>query len=71
VDLLREEVTFLEDFLRTLDALPRASGDDSGRYREVVELFRKHGEQSNELHRQLKLFRDKLKADPQDGAAAK
>jgi hypothetical protein len=71
VDLLREEVTFLEDFLKTLEALPRASGDESGRYREVLDMFRKHGEQSDELHRQLKLFRDKLKAEPQDGSASK
>src|SRR5581483_1582117 len=71
VSLLREEVTFLEDFCKTLDALPRVSGEEGGRYDQLVEAFRKHSERSDELERQLKLFRDKLKAGPQAGSGSK
>lgn len=71
VNLLREEVTFLEDFCKTLDALPRVSGEEGGRYDQLVEAFRKHSERSDELERQLKLFRDKLKAGPQPGSGSK
>lgn len=71
VNLLREEVTFLEDFCKTLDALPRVSGAEGGRYDQLVEAFRKHSERSDEMERQLKLFRDKLKAGPQTGSASK
>jgi hypothetical protein len=71
VDLVREENTFLADFLSTMDALPRLSGDDSGRYGDLIELLRKHATQSDELHRQLKRFRDKLKAEPRDGSSSK
>lgn len=71
VELLREEVTFLEDFVKTLDAIPRTSGESGGSYGEVLEVLRRHSEKSDELHRQLKLFRDKLKAAPQDGSASR
>jgi hypothetical protein len=71
VDLVREENTFLADFLSTLDALPRVSGQDGGRYGDLIELLRKHATQSDELHRQLKRFRDKLKAEPRDGSSSK
>jgi hypothetical protein len=70
VDLIREENAFLEDFVTTLDAVPKISGEDSGRYGELIEVLRKHAQKSDELHRQLKLFRDKLKASPEEGAAA-
>jgi hypothetical protein len=66
VDLIREENAFLADFIGTLDALPRLSGEDGGRYGELIEVLRKHATQSDELHRQLKRFRDKLKADPRE-----
>jgi hypothetical protein len=68
VDLVREENTFLTDFLGTLDALPRLSGTDAGRYGDLFEVLRRHATQSDELYRQLKRFRDKLKADPRAGA---
>jgi hypothetical protein len=71
VELIREENIFLEDFIKTLDALPRASGEEGGRYGELLEVLRKHAEKSDELHRQLRSFRDKLKAGPHDGAASK
>src|SRR5262245_34832919 len=71
VDLIREENTFLADFISTLDALPRVSGDEGGRYGELIEVLRKHARQSDELHRQLKLFRDKLKAGSQDGPSSR
>ena len=67
VDLIREENMFLADFIGTLDALPRVSGADGGRYGDLIEVLRKHATQSDELHRQLKRFRDKLKADPRQG----
>ena len=70
-DLLREELTFLEDFCKTLDALPGLSGGESGRYADLMAVLRKHTERSDELERQLKLFRDKLKAGPQDGTDPK
>jgi hypothetical protein len=69
VDLIREENMFLDDFITTLNAVPRISGEDSGRYGELIEVLRKHAQKSDELHRQLKLFRDKLKASPEEGAA--
>lgn len=71
VALVREENTFLTDFIGTLDALPRASGEDNGRYGDLVEAFRKHATHSHELLGQLKRFRDKLTADPRDGTPAK
>jgi hypothetical protein len=71
VDILREEVTFVEDFCKTLDALPRVTSGESGRYEEVLDVLRKHAEKSDQLHRQLKLFRDKLKAGPEDRAVSK
>jgi hypothetical protein len=70
VDLVREENTFLTDFLGTLDALPRATGKDAGRYGDLFEVLRRHATQSDELHRQLKRFRDKLKAEPREGTAS-
>jgi hypothetical protein len=71
VDLIREENTFLSDFISTLDALPRVSGEEGGRYGELIEVLRRHAKQSDELHRQLKLFRDKLKAGSQDGPSSR
>jgi hypothetical protein len=71
VDLVREENTFLTDFLGTLDALPRASGTDGGRHGDLFEVLRRHATQSDELHRQLKRFRDKLKAEPRDESPSK
>jgi hypothetical protein len=71
VDLIREENTFLTDFISTLDALPRVSGEEGGRYGELIEVLRRHAKQSDELHRQLKLFRDKLKAGSQDGPSSR
>lgn len=70
-ELLREELTFLEDFCKTLDALPGLSGTEGGRYGELMAVLRKHTERSDELERQLKLFRDKLKAGPQAGPGSK
>ncbi len=70
-ELLREELTFLEDFCKTLDALPGLSGGEGGRYAELMAVLRKHTERSDELERQLKLFRDKLKAGPQAGTGSK
>jgi hypothetical protein len=70
-ELLREELTFLEDFCRTLDALPGLSGGEGGRYAELMAVLRKHTERSDELERQLRLFRDKLKAGPQAGTEPK
>jgi hypothetical protein len=64
VDLIREENSFLADFLSTLDAVPRVSGDASGQYKELLVTLRRHAQQSDELHRQLKNFRDKLTASP-------
>lgn len=71
VDLIREENTFLEDFIMTIDALPRLSGEDGHRYRELMEVLGKHAEKSDELHRQLQLFRDKLKAGPRNGISSR
>jgi hypothetical protein len=71
VDVIREENTFLSDFISTLDALPRVSGEDGGRYRDLIEVLRKHAAQSDELYRQLKLFRDKLKTEPREATPSK
>jgi hypothetical protein len=62
VDLIREENSFLEDFVKTLDALPKVSGEDSGSYADLLDVLRGHAQQSDELHRQLKRFRDKLRS---------
>lgn len=70
-ELLREELTFLEDFCKTLDALPGLSGGGGDRYGELMTVLRKHTERSDELERQLKLFRDKLKTDSQAGDGSK
>jgi hypothetical protein len=71
-ELLREELTFLEDFCKTLDALPGLSGGGGGeRYGELMSVLRKHTERSDELERQLKLFRDKLKTGSQADAGSK
>src|SRR5262249_6762140 len=40
-ELLREELTFLEDFTKTLDALPGLSGGEGGRYTELMTVLRK------------------------------
>jgi len=71
VEFLREEVEFLETFCKTLDALPGVSDAEGGRSREFMEVLTKHTERSDELERQLRLFRDRLKAGPRDGAASK
>jgi hypothetical protein len=70
-ELLREELTFLEDFCKTLDALPGLSGGEGGRYAELMAVLRRHTERSDELERQLRLFRDKLKAGPKAGTEPK
>jgi len=70
-ELLREELTFLEDFCKTLDALPGLSGGGGDRYGELMTVLRKHTERSDELERQLKLFRDKLKTGSQAGDGSK
>jgi hypothetical protein len=70
-ELLREELTFLDDFCKTLDALPGLSGGEGGRYAELMAVLRKHTERSDELERQLKLFRDKLKTGPKAGTGSK
>lgn len=64
VDLIRDENAFLTDFISTLDAVPRVSGDAGGQYKELIDSLRRHAQQSDELHRQLKNFRDKLTASP-------
>jgi hypothetical protein len=71
VDLIREENTFLSDFIGTLDALPRVSGEAGGSYGELVQVLRRHAQQSDELHRQLKLFRDKLKSGSLDTSTSR
>ena len=71
VDLVREENIFLADFLGTLDALPRPSDTDAGRSSDLFAALGRHSTRSDELHRQLKRFRDKLTADPRDGTPAK
>ena len=70
-ELLKEELTFLEDFTKTLDALPGLSGKDGGGYAELMAVLRKHTERSDELERQLELFRDKLKAGSKTGDGSK
>jgi hypothetical protein len=70
-ELLREELTFLEDFCKTLDALPGLSGGGGDRYGELMSVLRKHTERSDELERQLKAFRDKLKSGSQAGSSSK
>ena len=70
-ELLREELTFLEDFVKTLDALPGLAGKDGGHYAELMAVLRKHTERSDELVRQLELFRDKLKAGSKAGTGSK
>lgn len=62
-ELLREEMTFLQDFCKTLDALPGLSGGESDHSTELMSVLRKHTERSDELERQLRLFRDKLKSN--------
>jgi hypothetical protein len=62
VDLIREENAFLEDFVKTLDALPSLSGEDSGSYSDLLNVLRGHAQRSDELHRQLRLFREKLRS---------
>lgn len=62
VDLIREENAFLEDFVKTLDALPKVSGEDSGSYADLLDVLRNHAQKSDELHRQLRLFREKLRS---------
>jgi hypothetical protein len=62
IDLIIEENDWLSDFLKTLDAVPRVSGDAGGGYRELIQELQSHARKSDELYRQLKLFRDKLKA---------
>ena len=69
VELLREELAFLEDFCKTLDAVPGLPGPEGSRYGELMEVLRKHTERSDELERQLRLFRNKLKA--RDGAGSR
>jgi hypothetical protein len=63
--LVAEENRFLEDFLKTLDALPRPSGAERGHTGELLAALRKHAARGDELHKQLLAFRDKLKAAPQ------
>ena len=71
VDLVREENTFLADFLSTLDALPRVPGGEGRRYGDLMAVLRRHATQSDELHRQLKRFRDKLKAEERSSPPSK
>jgi hypothetical protein len=63
--LVAEENQFLEDFLKTLDALPRPSGAERGHADELLTALRKHAARGDEMHKQLLAFRDKLKAAPQ------
>lgn len=70
-ELLREELAFLDDFCKTLDALPGMSGGGGDRYGELMSVLRKHTERSDELERQLKAFRDKLKSGSQAGPSSK
>lgn len=70
-ELLREELTFLEDFCKTLNGLSGLSGGGGERYGELMSVLRKHTERSDELERQLKLFREKLKTDSQAGSSSK
>jgi len=69
VAFIREENTFLADFVTNFDS--PVSQKASGHYEELIGVLRVHAQQSDELHRQLKLFRDKLKANPDDGAGSK
>jgi hypothetical protein len=61
--LVRAENQFTADFLSTLNALPRVSGKDSAEYKELLEALRRHAARSDELHRQLRAFRDRLKGE--------
>jgi hypothetical protein len=63
--LVAEENQFLEDFLKTLDALPRPTGAERGRYDELLAALRKQAARGDELQQQLRAFRDKLKVAPQ------
>ncbi len=62
--LVAEENGFLEDFLRTLDALPRPAGPERGRAEELLAALRRHAARGDELQKQLRAFRDKLRAAP-------
>jgi hypothetical protein len=68
--LVAEENQFLEEFLKTLDALPRPSGAERGHADELLTALRKHAARGDELHKQLLAFRDKLKSAPRAAEAA-
>ncbi len=62
--LIAEENRFLDDFLKTLDALPRPAGPERGRAEELLAALRRHAARGDELQKQLRAFRDKLRAAP-------
>jgi hypothetical protein len=66
--LVAEENQFLEDFLKTLDALPRPAGAERGQAEELLAALRQHAARGDAMHKQLLAFRDKLKAAPQPPA---
>jgi hypothetical protein len=63
-DLIAQENQFLEDFLKTLDALPRPMGAERGRADELLAALKDQATRGDQLQKQLCAFRDKLAVAP-------
>jgi hypothetical protein len=69
-ELIGQENEVLVDFLKTLDALPRPTGTERARAEELLAALKRQADRSDQLQKQLRAFRDKLKTTRQPSEAA-